>query len=444
MARRRLLATASRHFFSPTSRQEQAAKAASKVRDAAILPTRHDLSDPHVFADRLSRALRLKTVPAPVRIATMRAIEIIAEHLADGEHHQVTERLLEHAGDAQALEQLGHDRLFTLARAARSAGLFAASEPIEDAAIRAFGIHAQRSRGIRGHLQRLRFALESGNVDYALQSGAQLQRLHRHSFVPEIRSALNLLSFVTPDGSQGSPPPQRDNGFFEAYVRGQNIIIFGPGPTDAALPSRSRDWPVARVLMPGVTNWNNDADLADGRVDIQYANGETQSWLAELSPSELRRTVATVRFTTLRSDNNQAGALRSSHAGIRSALRWPRFIDGSPNMVPIMLWDLLLSGAQSVFVTGASFFLGSQPYRADHLRYDATIASRTNVFGSRGPEFDRCYSIAKHNPLANLRFARSLWGSQRVQGDSHFQRAVGLSDTGYLAELDALYGAVRR
>lgn len=444
MTGKNLLAAASQHFFSPTAWPERAAKAASKVRGVPMAPTRGELDDPRVFANRLSSALRLKTLPSPASQTTMRAIEIIAEHLADGEHHQVTERLLEHVTDSHALQLLGHDRLFTLTRAARSAGLFTASGPIEDAAIRAFGIHAQRSRGIRGHLQRLRFALESGNFDQARQSGAQLERHYLHLSVPEVRSALSFLYSMNPDNAFGPLPPQVAVDHFQDYVSGQDVIIYGPGPTDAGLPSESRGLPVARVLTPGVTNWNNDADLADGRVNIQYANGETQSWLAELSPSELRRTVATVRFTTLKSDNDQAAALRSSHAGIRSALRWPRFIDGSPNMVPIMLWDLLLSGAQSVFVTGASFFLGSQPYRSGSSGYDGCMVSRTDVFGSRGQEFDCCYRIAKHNPLANLRFARSLWGSQRVQGDSHFQRAVGLSDTGYLAELDALYGSVRR
>ena len=444
MPNRGLLATASRHLFSPASWQEQAAKAASKVRGAQLSLTRGDFSDMRVFADRLSRDLRLKSVSSPLREATKRAIEIIAEHLADGEHDQVTERLLKHVKEARALHILGHNRLFTLTRAARSAGLFVASGPIEDAAIRAFGLHAQSSRGIRGHLMRLRFALESGDIDQALQIAAPIQQHHLHSVAPEIRTALSFLSLMAPDSALGSPPPQVGVDPFEDYVLGQNVIVYGPGPTDAALPIGSRGLPVARVLMPGVTSWDNHADVADGRVDVQYANGETQSWLAGLSPSELHRIVEAVRFTTLKFDDNRAAALRSSHAGIRSASRRPQFIDGSPNMVPIMLWDLLSSGAQSVFATGTSFFLGSQPYRADHLRYDASIASRTDLFGSRGQEFDRCYSIAKHNPLANRRFVKNLLSSLRVQGDSHFQRAVGLSDNAYLAELDALYGSVRR
>lgn len=444
MAGKNLLAAASRHFFSPTSRQEQGAKAVSKVRDIPMAPTRGDLGDPCVFANRFSSALRLKTLPSTASQTTIRAIEIIAEHLADGEHHQVTERLLEHVTDSHALRLLGHDRLFTLTRAARSAGLFAASGPIEDAAIRAFGIHAQRSRGIRGHLQRLRFALESGNLDQALQSGVQLKRHHLGSFVPEVRSALGLLSSIMPDNPLGPPRDQVAVEPFREYVCGQNVMIYGPGPTDAALPRGSRGQLVARVRKPGVTNWNNDADLADGRVDIQYANGATQSWLADLSPSELRRTVEPVRFTTLKSDDIQAAILRSSHAGIRSASRWPHFIDGSPNMVPIVIWDLLLSGAQPVFVTGASFFLGSQPYRSGNSCYGGGMVSRTDVFGSRGQEFERCYSIAKHNPLANRRFVKTFWRSQRIQGDSHFEWSIGLSDADYLAELDALYGSVRR
>lgn len=439
-----LLARVSKFYLSPSSRQEQVAKAAFKWLRTSGKPSYEHLANPHVFAKHLSNALRLRHVASPVRQATTIAIQIIAEHLADGDHNDITERLVAHIQDSQALELLGHHRLFTLARAARSAGLFVASGPIEDAAIRAFGIHAQRSRGIRGHLQRLRFGVESGQLEQALRSGAELKQHPRHSLVPEIWAALSYLSLMAPNSSLGSLPPQASSHLIQDYLCGQGVIIYGPGPTDADLPSDLQRWPVARVLMPGVTNWDNQADLVDGRVDIQYANGETKSWLAKLERAAFDQIVQAAQFTTLKSKDDETILLASLHSRVRSAVPWPQFIDGSANMVPIMLWDLLVGGAQSVFVTGASFFLGSQPYRSDHLRYDPNIASRTDAFGSRGQEFERCHSIATHNPLANRRFVKNLWHAKRVQGDSRFQRAVGLSDAAYLAELDALYGLVRR
>ena len=221
------------------------------------------------------------------------------------------------------------------------------------------------------------------------------------------------------------------------------MLVYGPGPTEAAIEPPLRLIPVARVLMPGV-RWAGESDVAANRVDAAYVNGESRAWLASLSREAAKRVLASWQVTVLKARGKKLKALQAVSATVRSAHVLPTFIDGAPNMAPVMLWDLLQSDARHIHVIGVSFFVGSHTYRADHRRVNADTGIRQDAWGTAGNPFEKCGGIAIHNPSMNRRFVMNLRESSLISGDKNFEHALNLSDEQYLCELDKQFGIDRR
>jgi hypothetical protein len=118
-----------------------------------------------------------------------------------------------------------------------------------------------------------------------VKSASTLNSNGLHNHIDEIRSLLRYVALWngTEEAAERLAPRHQDP-WFQEYVAGNDVLIYGPGPTGAALPTKARESLVAQVLMPGVTRWEATDDLADGRANIVYANGETDSWLMSIEP----------------------------------------------------------------------------------------------------------------------------------------------------------------
>lgn len=428
--------------LSPTPRTTQLRNALDRARGRSIGPSSYSLSDPTRLADALDAALRLDVLPMQSKALLRTACRIIVGRSCSDEHSQITAQLLEVADAEDQLNNIEYWRLFTLARAARSAGLFVAGNRFEQIGLCAFHAHAQRLNGVRGLLQRTRSSLAIGDIDQASDFAQKLTRYRSARRAEEVHATLQYVSHVNPTATSSWLPAEKRHTPLRRLVEGKSVLVYGPGPTGSALDNALLGGPIARVLRRGIT-WDSANDLAENRVDVAYANFATSAWLATLTPTHLIELLSPFQLVALKGRGLRERRITSVAAKAYSVNRWPTYVDGSPNMVPIILWDMLASGAASIHVIGTSFFLGEDAYRSDQLSIDSVSEERRDPQGSTGTQFSVCKSLALHNPSVGRQFVKNLILSGRINGDKSFVRALELTDVQYARELDVLYGIPR-
>ena len=225
--------------------------------------------------------------------------------------------------------------------------------------------------------------------------------------------------------------------------RNFDTLLIGPaplGPIGADALSLAQSGRVLRVLMPGVTEWSSENDLASGAADTIYANGQTTEWLTQLQWDERRELLS--KFQDVVVKHNEPWIAETNNVRIANPVK-DLFFSGSPNMAQIMILDQLERGQSQIFVAGVSFFLGERTYRENQLRVFGSSGIRSDERGSTGREFERCRAIATHDQTVNRAVLRNLFSAGVISGTDDFKRVLELDNRAYCIELDQLYGLRR-
>lgn len=107
------------------------------------------------------------------------------------------------------------------------------------------------------------------------------------------------------------------------------------------------------------------------------------------------------------------------------------FIRGSPHMAQIVVTDLLVSGASSIYITGINFHLGRVMY--SDIYTDSKLKGRNNAFqGSLG--------LASHNPFENWGFMGLMQWAEVLEGDFEFLQILRLTPDEFAGRLAEKFG----
>jgi hypothetical protein len=185
--------------------------------------------------------------------------------------------------------------------------------------------------------------------------------------------------------------------------------------------------------------------MIQGEFDEQlagvYSNGMSNDWLRSLGGMERELVLAkskTVRVKRLEEWMNNDCRFQ------QTVPCKELYLSGNPNMVPVMIVDLLLAGLGPIWVTGTTFFLGEAPYRESQRRIFETSGAATDRYGSTGGQFERCRGISGHDQFVNRAVVRNLYQAGHVTGDSKFIESIEMSSHQYSENLDVIYGLKRR
>lgn len=246
-------------------------------------------------------------------------------------------------------------------------------------------------------------------------------------------------------------PSVSPNRVIEAYldlwlnppeVQNFKHCVSGPAPKPAVsdepfMSNLTR----SEVLMPRLPNPHLEERGVVPEGGIVYANGMTMAWFRTLD--QVQRSAVLKRSGELRVKKLDEWMLK--HPEITNAIDIrPLYLHGSPNMIPIMIIDLLVRDYSCVYVTGSSFFLGQSPYGPGNRRYLIEKTQVTDEFGGTGREFERCHAISSHDQIVNRALVRNLVDTGWVAGDEMFTQAVLMDNHEYLHALDHHYGPSRR
>ena len=234
-----------------------------------------------------------------------------------------------------------------------------------------------------------------------------------------------------------------DDRAWAELVGGKPVVLLGPAPTSLNKNSLQPNWLVGRVLMQDVTSWDSKKDPLGGRCELVWVSRETRNWIRDNNHWNQLEGYQAVSFRVDRANQEWpeigTGSLRAAHNP--STL----MVGGSsPNMIPLMVWDVLKAQGAQLTLGGTTFFASQTAYTDTNRRFKHTLGRPTDETGSTGELFERCPTFARHNVTENLALVANLAQAGALAVDDECRRVIDLDALDYLGELDQLYGIERR
>ncbi len=229
---------------------------------------------------------------------------------------------------------------------------------------------------------------------------------------------------------------------FSRVVSNHPVIVMGPAPTSLTTKALNAQTLTARVIMQDVLSWDPSTDPLGGACDLAYASRETRNWISE---SDSWSALGAFQAVSFRLDQSNASLPSDSSTVLRAAAD-PRLLmlgGSSPNMIPLMVWDLLKVPEVSLTLGGTTFFASHTAYTAGNRRFKHTLGRGTDETGSTGQRFERCPTFARHNVTENLTLVANLLQGGALVADEETAQVARMSTGEYLATLDELYGKDR-
>lgn len=242
-------------------------------------------------------------------------------------------------------------------------------------------------------------------------------------------------------GASGRPQFDTDSDFSD-LVSDRPVVILGPAPTSLTKANLTAETLTARVIMQDVLTWDPASDPLGGACDLAYASRETRNWIRE---SDSWSALAAFQAVSFRLDQSNTPLPPHDSTVLRAAYD-PRLLmlgGSSPNMIPLMVWDVLKVPDVSLTLGGTTFFASSTAYTAGNRRFKHTLGRGTDETGSTGELFERCPTFARHNVSENLNLVANLLEGGTLVADEDTARVASMSLDEYLTVLDELYGKDR-
>lgn len=253
---------------------------------------------------------------------------------------------------------------------------------------------------------------------------------------------LASLAFGRPAAAVSGRPASTADGKFSAFVAGRSLAFVGPSraSTKDAVEIDGFDVVVrCNYKDPGV---GVDAEIKGRRCDISYFNGTQSRFLLQRRPFRLPEGL---KFVVCRAHQDHLGlrkalrrsAVMSGHEPeIRiSANCSPALFAGSLNAIPNALLDLLRFAPARIKVFHADLMLTVDRFAGYNPHADDT-ARHMRIF------INSC--AGAHDPVTNHFVLKLLHDAGRVSGDAGFERAMSLSESGYMQALNDIYGNAAR
>lgn len=352
--------------------------------------------------------------------------------------HQVATESLESVLGGLDLSRASSEDLILTSRFAMSLGLFDASFAFYKAGCHALNQSAPKFDSVAFRIARLKQSLYFGKIDDAhhlfesLRSspwrGSASSSLETLGWY--IRCCLNRAVL----GRRSRSSSSRVQVAWNEIVSGRDVLIVGPGET-RDLPELRPGYLVARVIGPGVYEWKDENDIASNRVDAVYTIPENILRYAMEQSSDLRDKLSSYRFVNIK----RKDVLGASNSRPVETF-WQLYSSGHPQMVPLMVLDVLAQGGRPV-VVGSDFFQSPVAYRFSERR---RIRNRVQALsGSDGGDFDRSALMASHNVFENWAIIKNLVSAGLVGGDERFLSSCLLSSERLAHRYDEVIGQHR-
>lgn len=363
------------------------------------------------------------------RVQARNLAQIVVGRLEDSlDHEEATTRFLQLASDLST-RNLPESTWLVLENLSRSVGCFSASQSFTNGAHLAIENRGNADRVLLGRIH-----------SRDLEGAGAHWLAHQDAHDKPLWQMAGHYLWLWSGGKHGAPsyaPPS----WWSELIQSQSVIIMGPAETSVRPGEIGSSTLVARVIMQEVLSWNPKTDPLGGRCDLAYASREVRNWLRETtSPAPLNRFQA----VSFRLDNpGQDVGLSGNNLRVARDPRALMLGGSSPNMIPLMVWDILTVPDVSLTVAGVTFFASAVAYTESNRRVKHQTGQRTDEKGGTGGLFERCPTFARHNVVENLTLVANLINGSAIEADETTTAVARMGVSDYLRRLDELYGRDR-
>lgn len=326
--------------------------------------------------------------------------------------------------------------LILTSRFAMAVGLFRVSYEFRLASWRALSQSSWKQESAASQFAKLKQTLYCGQIDVASQ---HLEKLQDSPSRRLAGSPLETVSWYIQcclgrTIERRARVSNKVEALWGQAVRGQDVLIVGPGET-RDLPELVPGYLVARVIGPGVYEWQDSSDIASNKTDAVYSIPGNVSPRAMHTYPALRNKLESYSFVNIKKTDV---LLIENSRPVETF--WQLFSFGHPQMIPLAVLDVLAHGGRPV-VVGSDFFQSPVAYRASERRSPGGRVQDPN--GSDGGEFDRSALLASHDVFENWSIVRNLVSAGLVRGDERFLNSCALSPGELFNHYDETLGKYR-
>lgn len=283
--------------------------------------------------------------------------------------------------------------------------------------------HLKQERGTGNPLLLIKgaqAALDAGNIRQVQDLQTQIDRISEAREYSRIMgSYLKMCAGKNPGYEAFTVAPKG----FTRLVSGRSVAVVGPSRSveDQGQEIDGFDV-VVRVNYWGVGRSAVGAGLGT-RTDISYYNRAQGEDLMECD----RGFLSDLKYAVFKFAERHACGSPSRRAAALS----PVFFAGHPNMIPIIIFDLLHFRPARLKVFGTNFFLSELSHHGEYVGYSGARPSK------------RLSSFASHDLLGQLNVVRGMCGGGFLEPDDQCSRVLEMTDQEYLTAMEISTAASR-
>ncbi len=270
-------------------------------------------------------------------------------------------------------------------------------------------------------LTAIRASLDGGDISAARRFRAKLSDPGSHaSDLVAIDSYLEMSErgSFTPRAGTEAVDDEGDRRF-RNLLAGRSVAIVGPAPCPEGLGREIDTFDViVRVSYWGASHLPSQ-DAAGSRTDVSYYNEQHGARAVQDAHIGV---LSDLRLAVFK-DPSQVARFSPSRAAF---LPGPCLFDGHPNMIPIMLFDMLHFNPSRIKVFGTNFFLSDRA-----SRYDKSYVGISSHSAS-----GRLFALARHDLCSQVNFVRNLVKAGAVEIDEIGARVLDMSNRDYMAAME--------
>jgi len=208
---------------------------------------------------------------------------------------------------------------------------------------------------------------------------------------------------------------------FARYIKDKSIAIVGP-----ASSAKSPEEEINSFDIVIRNNLVSEAYAPKGikgqyRAECSYYNGWVSNEINKKNQSRFLEQYDYCIFKSLDFDYQKDFKKKGKAREVKMPVF---FFNGSPNMIPIILYDLLNFEPSRVKLFNVNFYLARTIYNKDYYNKDMFKGRR---------------SLAAHDALSNFNFVRNIWKADLIETDEECTSVLEMSPQEYCKRLEEYY-----
>jgi hypothetical protein len=215
---------------------------------------------------------------------------------------------------------------------------------------------------------------------------------------------------------------------YDKYLKGKNVAIVGPAFSGYSAGNEIDSFDVVVRIFYRGKSYLPDPEKQGSKVDVSYYNVKCAEMISEGSDYTFFQDLDYAVFK----ENKHSYQKKLFDADNGRVLFSPnRFLlNGSANMIPLVLYDLLNFNINKIKIFNVNLYLTT--HNTYFPGYQIEEKSKKNFTPS-------WYAFAVHNPMTQFNFIKNLWRTGLIDVDQACENVISMSSQEYMNAMEDIY-----